>query len=270
MTLATEKQINFINTLIGKHANYTGSFMSQQSAFDKALHQRHMSEQTRFKKFFQIASIDFVKLSSAIASKIISALKDNNTPEMALNWIYENSLETVFGAEALAYAERGFEESADTGTHGVEIFTVEECVAEIAAHEKSIEEKQVSRFFGLLSTESRETVLQGHQSAIIEWQRRAGIAAAEGVYNSPVTIAAMVIAAQSGYELHNVCISVDEAAKTKNVAKNTLYRLLRNEDRRAKCFPNAIRQGTKERGEWLLSISEVEAWQPASTISKIR
>lgn len=60
-------------------------------------------------------------------------------------------------------------------------------------------------------------------------------------------------------------MTVDEAATLKGVAPNTIYRLLRDDDRRHRIFPKAISVGEGRRKVWVLDEDEVVAWQPAAT-----
>lgn len=59
-------------------------------------------------------------------------------------------------------------------------------------------------------------------------------------------------------------VTVDEMATMHNVAPNTIYRILRADERRPepqRRIPGAIKQGSKYRGEWLIPRSAAESWQ---------
>lgn len=58
-------------------------------------------------------------------------------------------------------------------------------------------------------------------------------------------------------------VSVEAAASTKGVAPNTLYRLLRDDDRRAEHFPKAIPQGEGTRRVWHIHAEDLMHWQPS-------
>lgn len=55
----------------------------------------------------------------------------------------------------------------------------------------------------------------------------------------------------------------EAAASTKGVDVNTLYRILRDDDRRVKLFPKAIPEGEGTRRIWHIHIEDLVAWQPS-------
>lgn len=57
--------------------------------------------------------------------------------------------------------------------------------------------------------------------------------------------------------------SPEAAASTKGVAVNTLYRLLRDDERRAEHFPRAISQGEGTRRVWHIHFEDLVKWQPS-------
>jgi|GEM_PF-2570382 len=59
-------------------------------------------------------------------------------------------------------------------------------------------------------------------------------------------------------------VTVDEMAAMHNVASNTIYRILRADERRSEALrriPGAVKQGSKYRGEWLIPRAAAESWQ---------
>lgn len=55
-----------------------------------------------------------------------------------------------------------------------------------------------------------------------------------------------------------------EAAEYKGVAVKTVQRILWSDSRRRMVFPNAVKEGSKYRGEWRIPQTDLEAWNPNS------
>lgn len=60
----------------------------------------------------------------------------------------------------------------------------------------------------------------------------------------------------------NYC-TPEAAASTKGVDVRTIYRILRDDERRAKHFPRAIAAGEGTRRTWRIHIDDLVAWQPS-------
>lgn len=57
-------------------------------------------------------------------------------------------------------------------------------------------------------------------------------------------------------------LTVESAAERKHVAANTLYRILNDDERRARFFPGAFRVHQGRNNPWRIPVEEVEAWEP--------
>lgn len=56
--------------------------------------------------------------------------------------------------------------------------------------------------------------------------------------------------------------SIGMAAQQKDVAENTIRRILWDDDRRAKVFPQAIREGAGARAIWHIHVDDLREWTP--------
>lgn len=64
--------------------------------------------------------------------------------------------------------------------------------------------------------------------------------------------------------------SISVAAQQKDVAENTIRRILWDNERRVKIFPQAIREGEGARAVWHIHVDDLREWTPASVGRKAK
>lgn len=87
--------------------------------------------------------------------------------------------------------------------------------------------------------------------------------------NRPALLNAFQVGMNDGYLAYakshpEFFVSPEKAAEIKSVAPNTLWRLLRDDDKCAAWFSDSIADGEDKRRVWYLHINDVRGWKPYS------